>query len=72
MMDTTAKEQGVDVWNPASAIPGGLKYLKKQYDKFGDWSHAVAAYNAGRSNVIKYKGIPPTWGNGKSKDKSFK
>ncbi|MCP3924913.1 MAG: transglycosylase SLT domain-containing protein [Desulfobacterales bacterium] len=58
-MPATAKEQGVDPYDPNSAIPGALKYLKNQYDKFGDWSHAVAAYNAGRGNVIKYKGIPP-------------
>ena len=58
-MPATAKEQGVDSYDPESAIPGALKYLKKQHDKFGDWGHAVAAYNAGRSNVIKYKGVPP-------------
>lgn len=58
-MPTTAKEQGIDSYDPNSAIPGALKYLKKQYDKFGDWNHAVAAYNAGRGSVIKYKGVPP-------------
>ncbi len=58
-MPKTSKAEGVDPWNPESAIPGALKYLKKHYDKFGNWESAVAAYNAGRANVIKYGGVPP-------------
>lgn len=38
----------------------GIEYLRKQYHKFGkDYSLALAAYNAGPGNVIKYGKIPP-------------
>jgi membrane-bound lytic murein transglycosylase D len=30
-----------------------IKYLKKLYDLLGDWSLAMAAYNAGESNIMK-------------------
>ena len=29
------------------------KYLKKAYEKFGNWTIAAAAYNMGRTNVIR-------------------
>jgi membrane-bound lytic murein transglycosylase D len=31
-----------------------LKYLKKLHDIFGDWSLAMAGYNAGEANILKF------------------
>ena len=60
LMPATAKGLGViDPWNPEQNINGGSKYLRKNIDRFGDIRLALAAYNAGPGNVIKYKGIPP-------------
>jgi hypothetical protein len=58
-MPDTARALGIDPLNPNQAIQGAAKYLKQKYDKFKDWEKALAAYNAGDSNVIKYNGIPP-------------
>ena len=45
--------------DPAQAIPYAGQFLVDLYNQFGSWRLAVAAYNAGPGNVIKYKGIPP-------------
>jgi hypothetical protein len=61
LMSATAIEMGVkDVFNPFENLEGGIKYFKLMLKKFdGDEKLALAAYNAGPYNVIKYKGIPP-------------
>lgn len=59
LMPETAKEMGVDRYDPIQNLQGGAKYLKQQLDRFGDVEHAVAAYNAGPGAVQKYGGIPP-------------
>jgi soluble lytic murein transglycosylase-like protein len=60
LMPATARGLGVtDPWDPEQNINGGSKYLRKNIDRFGDIRLALAAYNAGPGNVIKYKGIPP-------------
>ncbi len=51
IMPATAIELGV---NPAIAsenIEGGISYLRQQYERFGSWDLALAAYNAGASTV---------------------
>lgn len=59
-MPGTAQEMGLkDPFNPAEAIHASARYLKQNYDKFGDWKLAAAAYNAGPGNVEKHGGIPP-------------
>ncbi|MFH0892635.1 MAG: lytic transglycosylase domain-containing protein [Candidatus Falkowbacteria bacterium] len=60
LMPATARAMGVkNINNSADNIEGGVKYLKLQLEKFSDLDQALAAYNAGPGNVMKYDGIPP-------------
>lgn len=59
LMPFTAKELGINPFDPGQNIWGTAKYLRDQYDTFGDWVLALAAYNAGPSNVERYGGVPP-------------
>jgi len=60
LMPGTAKQLGVDSNDWRQNIDGSLDYLKQQYDTFGSWRLALAAYNAGPGNVRKYGGdVPP-------------
>jgi hypothetical protein len=58
-MPGTAAELGVDPSDPMQNIDGAARYLKRQYDTFGEWGLALAAYNAGPGAVKKYGGVPP-------------
>lgn len=59
LMPATAKELGVDPYDPEQNIYGSAKYLAQQFKRFGDPALAVAAYNAGPAAVAKYGGVPP-------------
>ncbi|MEM2954986.1 MAG: lytic transglycosylase domain-containing protein [Candidatus Nanoarchaeia archaeon] len=57
LMPETAAQVGVtNPFDPIQNIYGGVKYLGLMYTKFGNWTDAIAAYNAGPGNVIKYGG----------------
>lgn len=50
----------VDPFDPRENIMAGTEYLKRLLDRHdGDVALALASYNAGPSNVAKYKGVPP-------------
>lgn len=59
LMPATARRLGVDPWNPRQNLDGGARYLRQQYDRFGSWRLALAAYNAGPEAVARHKGVPP-------------
>lgn len=59
LMPETARSLGVDPAIPKQNLEGGARYLSQQYDKFGSWRLALAAYNAGPQAVKKYGGVPP-------------
>ena len=58
-MPATASEMGVDPFDPASAIDGAARYLKREIQRFGSIELAAAAYNAGAGAVSRHGGVPP-------------
>ena len=59
LMPATAAGLGVDPSDPAQNLLGGARYLAGQLQRFGRVDHALAAYNAGPTAVVKAGGIPP-------------
>jgi soluble lytic murein transglycosylase-like protein len=62
LMPATAQRFGVQSpFNPAQNIEGGARYLRWLLDKFGgDYTLALAGYNAGEGAVLKYgRRVPP-------------
>jgi len=58
-MPATARRLVVDPKNPRQNLEGGARYLRRQYDRFGSWRLALAAYNAGPEAVEQHGGVPP-------------
>jgi soluble lytic murein transglycosylase-like protein len=61
LMPETARRFGVaDVFNPIDNMRGGAKYLHYLLDLYnGNYTLAIAAYNAGEAAVEKYGSVPP-------------
>ena len=62
LMPATAKRFGVtDIFNQAQNIKGGSTYLAWLHKRFhGDWSLALAGYNAGKVQLISMMEFPRT------------
>ena len=58
LMPATAKALGVDPHDPQENLAGGARYLLQQYERFGSWSLALAAYNAGPTRIARLGRIP--------------
>src|SRR6266550_1470358 len=59
LMPETADRLGVDPYNKQENIEGGIREMSRLVGKYkGDYSKALAAYNAGEGAVDKANGIP--------------
>lgn len=59
LMPGTAKDLGVNPFDPHANLEGGARYLRQLLDKFnGDLIKALAAYNAGPNRVERVGGVP--------------
>lgn len=61
LMPALQEELGVDdPFDPRQNIMAGTQYLKKLLTRHGgNIALALASYNAGPGNVVRYKGVPP-------------
>lgn len=61
LMPATARSLGVtNSFDAEQNIMGGAKYISQMLKRFGnDTKLALAAYNAGPNNILKYGGVPP-------------
>ena len=60
LMPGTARGLGVrDRFSVEENVRAGVRYLRSLLLAFGDLRLALAAYNAGPSAVLRYRGVPP-------------
>ena len=48
------REEMGDIFDPEENIRCGTYYLSLLYAKYGNWNHALCAYNAGMGNVDRW------------------
>jgi soluble lytic murein transglycosylase-like protein len=58
LMPGTAKMLGVNPYDIRSNLKGSARYLRDQYNEFGRYDLALAAYNSGPGRVRKVKRVP--------------
>lgn len=59
LLPSTAQMLGIDPMDPKQNLEGGIKYLGRMMDQFGNLEEALAAYNAGPDAVEEHGGVPP-------------
>jgi soluble lytic murein transglycosylase-like protein len=60
LMPRTARYLGVQQpFVPEHNVEGGARYLRRLRERFGNWTMALAAYNAGPEAVSRFGGVPP-------------
>ena len=58
-MPEISKYHKIDPFDPNQSISKAAEILKHNYDVFGDWKLAIAAYNSGIKGVSGYNGKLP-------------
>jgi soluble lytic murein transglycosylase-like protein len=60
IVPSTARLLGInDPFDPQQNIAAGTKYFRYLLNRFDNETMALAAYNAGEGNVVRFGGIPP-------------
>jgi soluble lytic murein transglycosylase len=60
LMPATARYLGVaEPFAADQNVAGGTRYLRTLRERFGNWTMALAAYNAGPEAVSRFGGVPP-------------
>jgi Transglycosylase SLT domain len=62
IIPSTAASLGIDPTTPAGNIQGGLTLLQQNYNRYGDWTEALEAYNEGPTLLANQTaaGVTPT------------
>jgi hypothetical protein len=60
MPQTASRYRVSNPFDPEENLTGGIRYLRDLFRRFGrDLPRVLAAYNAGETAVLRYRGIPP-------------